>query len=219
VIRVLLADDQALLRAGFRVLIDATPDMRVVAEASTGREAVDLARRERPDVAVMDIRMPDVDGLVATRLITGDPDLAGVRVLVLTTFEVDEYVFQALRNGASGFLGKGANPRQLVDAIRTVARDDALLSPPALKALIARFLTGPGSAGPPPSLEALTTREREILLHVAGGLTNEEIADRLSLSPQTVKTHINRTQTKLAAHDRAQLVVIAYETGLVTPRP
>jgi DNA-binding NarL/FixJ family response regulator len=220
-IRVLLADDQALLRAGFKVLIDSTPDMNVVGEASTGREAVRLARERQADIVLMDIRMPDLDGLVATRLITEDEDLAGVRVLVLTTFEIDEYVFQALRAGASGFLGKGADPKELIQAIRTVAAGDALLSPMAVKAMIARFLAQPdhdrAQAPAPGRLDVLTGREREILVHVAGGLSNEEIATRLALSPHTVKTHVNRAMTKLQAHDRAQLVVIAYESGLVKP--
>jgi DNA-binding NarL/FixJ family response regulator len=220
-IRVLLADDQALLRAGFKVLIDSTPDMEVVGEASTGREAVRLARERRADIVLMDIRMPDMDGLVATRLITEDEDLAGVRVLVLTTFEIDAYVFQALRAGASGFLGKGAAPKELIEAIRTVAAGDALLSPMAVKAMIDRFLAqpdrGPVQEPAPGLLDVLTGREREILVHVAGGLSNEEIAGQLALSPHTVKTHVNRAMTKLQAHDRAQLVVIAYETGLVKP--
>jgi DNA-binding NarL/FixJ family response regulator len=220
-IRVLLADDQALVRAGFKVLVDATPDMEVVGEASSGREAVRLTREQRADIVLMDIRMPDMDGLVATRLITEDEDLAGVRVLVLTTFEIDDYVFQALRAGASGFLGKGAEPKELVEAIRTVAAGDALLSPKAVKAIIGRFLAQPDRAPlqepPPRPLDVLTGREREVLVHVAGGLSNEEIAGRLVLSPHTVKTHVNRAMTKLHAHDRAQLVMIAYETGLVKP--
>ncbi len=219
-IRVLLADDQALLRAGFRVLIDSTPGMAVVGEAATGREAVRLAREQRPDVVLMDIRMPDMDGLTATRLIAGDEDLAAVRVLVLTTFEIDEYVFQALRAGAGGFLGKGADHEELTGAIRTVAAGEALLSPVAVRTLIARFLAQPdvGPVAPPPGLlDVLTDRERQILVHVAGGLSNEDIAARLALSPHTVKTHVNRAMAKLGAHDRAQLVVIAYETGLVRP--
>jgi DNA-binding NarL/FixJ family response regulator len=218
-IRVVLADDQPLLRGGFKVLIDSAPDLAVVGEAATGREAVDLARRTRADVVLMDIRMPDVDGLAATRLITTDEDLAGVRVLILTTFEIDEYVYRALRAGASGFLGKSAEPAELLDAIRLVNRGEALLSPAATKSLIARFLSSPdhGDRPAPARLAALTDREREVLVLVAEGLSNDEIAQRLFLSPQTVKTHINRAMTKLGAHDRAQLVVVAYQTGLVRP--
>jgi DNA-binding NarL/FixJ family response regulator len=218
-IRVLLADDQALMRAGFKVLIDSAPDLEVVAEACTGREAVELARRACADVVLMDIRMPDVDGLAATRLITEDEDLAGVRVLILTTFEIDEYVFRALRAGASGFLGKGAEPAELLDAIRVVHGGDALLSPVATRALIARFLSGPDhdDRSAPRDLAVLTDREREVLALVAGGLSNDEIADRLVVSPATVKTHVNRAMAKLGARDRAQLVVIAYRTRLVRP--
>ncbi|KOG34560.1 response regulator [Streptomyces resistomycificus] len=216
-IRVLLADDQALLRGTFRLLIDAQPDMEVVAEASNGREAVGLARSERADVVVMDIRMPEVDGLEATRLIGQDEDLAGVKVLVLTTFEVDEFVVQALRAGASGFLGKGVEPAQLLDAIRLVAADEALLSPTATKGLIARFLAqaSPGALSDPERLATLTPREREVMTLVATGLSNDLIAERLFVTPVTVKTHANRAMAKLGARDRAQLVVIAYETGLV----
>jgi DNA-binding NarL/FixJ family response regulator len=218
-IRVLLADDQALMRAGFKVLIDSAPDLEVVGEASTGREAVELTRQTRADVVLMDIRMPDTDGLTATRLISEDEDLAGVRVLILTTFEIDDYVFRALRVGASGFLGKGAEPAELLEAIRVVNRGDALLSPTATKALIARFLTQPDHDDPPPPerLRVLTDREREVLTLVAAGLSNDEIAERLVVSPATVKTHINRGMVKLGARDRAQLVVIAYQTGLVRP--
>jgi DNA-binding NarL/FixJ family response regulator len=218
-IRVLLADDQALMRAGFKVLVDSASDLQVVGEASTGREAVELARQTRADVVLMDIRMPDTDGLTATRLITDAEDLAGVRVLILTTFEIDEYVFQALRAGASGFLGKGAEPSELLEAIRTVARGDALLSPTATKTLIARFLAHPDHSNPPTpeKLAALTDREREVLTLVAAGLSNDEIAEDLVLSPATAKTHVNRAMVKLGARDRAQLVVIAYETGLVRP--
>jgi DNA-binding NarL/FixJ family response regulator len=218
-IRVLLADDQALMRAGFKVLIDSAPDLEVVGEAATGREAVELARHTRADVVLMDIRMPDTDGLTATRLITADEDLAGVRVLILTTFEIDEYVFQALRVGASGFLGKGAEPAELIEAIRVVSRGDALLSPTATKSLIARFLAQPDHAGPPAPerLGALTDRERQVLALVAAGLSNDEIAEHLVVSPATVKTHVNRAMVKLGARDRAQLVVIAYQTGLVRP--
>jgi DNA-binding NarL/FixJ family response regulator len=216
-IRVLLADDQPLLRSGFAVLINSAPDLEVVAEAATGREAVELARQAQADVVLMDIRMPDLDGLAATRLITADEDLAGVRVLILTTFEIDEYVFQALRAGASGFLGKSAEPAELLDAIRVVHRGDALLSPAATRTLIARYLTVSDHTEPrsPRALSTLTDREREVLTLLAGGLPNDAIAERLVVSPHTVKTHVNRAMTKLGAHDRAQLVVIAYETGLV----
>lgn len=218
-IRVLLADDQNLIRAGFRVLVDSAPDLEVVGEATTGLEAVALARTTRADVVLMDIRMPDLDGLGATRQITEDESLAGVRVLILTTFEVDEYVLQALRAGASGFLGKGVDPAELLDAIRVVARGDALLSPAATKGLIARFLSQPedSAAIVPAQLDLLTEREREVLMLVAAGLSNDDIAERLVVSPLTAKTHVNRAMTKLGARDRAQLVVIAYQSGLVRP--
>ncbi|MET8826630.1 response regulator transcription factor [Streptomyces sp. NPDC004610] len=223
-IRVLLADDQALLRSAFRVLVDSEPDMEVVGEASDGAEAVLLARSERADVVLMDIRMPGTDGLAATRMISADPSLAQVRIVILTTFEVDDYVVQSLRAGASGFLGKGSEPEELLSAIRLAANGDALLSPAATKGLIARFLAqGDGSAAEhdparAERLQALTGREREVLVQVAGGHSNDEIAERLSVSPLTVKTHVNRAMAKLGARDRAQLVVIAYESGLVRPR-
>ncbi|EME99316.1 response regulator transcription factor [Streptomyces mobaraensis NBRC 13819 = DSM 40847] len=224
-ISVLLADDQALLRSAFRVLVDSEPGMRVVGEAADGAEAVRLAREVRPDVVLMDIRMPGVDGLAATREICSDPTLDGVRVVMLTTFEVDEYVVQSLHAGASGFLGKGAEPEELLAAIRIAAAGEALLSPTATKGLIATFLAqGGGSYGGGPArrgaeaLDALTGREREVLVQVAGGLSNDEIGERLAVSPLTVKTHVNRAMAKLGARDRAQLVVIAYETGLVRPR-
>jgi DNA-binding NarL/FixJ family response regulator len=218
-IRVLLADDQPLVRGGFAIFINAAPDLQVVGEAATGREAVELARTTRADVVVMDIRMPDLDGLAATRLISTDEDLAGVRVLILTTFEVDEYVFQALRAGAGGFLGKSAEPDELLDAIRTVHRGNALLSPAATKSLIARFLAQPDHSptSTPERLATLTDREREVLALVAGGMSNEDIAAQLVVSPHTVKTHVNRAMTKLGVHDRAQLVIAAYETGLIRP--
>ncbi|MEU6623703.1 response regulator transcription factor [Streptomyces litmocidini] len=225
-IRVLLADDQALLRSAFKVLVDSEPDMEVVGEAPDGDGAVALARSTRPDVVLMDIRMPGTDGLAATRMITADPELADVRIVMLTTFEVDEYVVQSLRAGASGFLGKGAEPEELLGAIRIAHAGEALLSPAATKGLIASFLAqGPGAdtanaAGDARTerLAALTAREREVLVLVAGGLSNDEIAERLDVSPLTVKTHVNRTMAKLGARDRAQLVVTAYESGLVRPR-
>ncbi|MFI6102539.1 response regulator [Streptomyces sp. NPDC051310] len=221
-IRVLLADDQALLRSAFKVLVDSEPDMEVVGEAADGAEAVALARSQRADVVLMDIRMPGTDGLAATRMISEDPDLAGVRVVMLTTFEVDEYVVQSLRAGASGFLGKGAEPDDLLDAIRVAAAGEALLSPAATKALIGRFLAqAPDGTGPSERsdrIAALTVREREVLVLVGGGHSNDEIADRLEVSPLTVKTHVNRAMAKLGARDRAQLVVTAYESGLVRPR-
>ncbi|AZM62715.1 MULTISPECIES: response regulator [unclassified Streptomyces] len=222
-IRVLLADDQALLRSAFRVLVDSEPDMEVVGEASDGAEAVRLARERRADVVLMDIRMPGTDGLAATRMIGADPELAGVRVVILTTFEVDDYVVQSLRAGASGFLGKGSEPDEMLNAIRIAAEGEALLSPAATKGLIARFLAqeGPGGDGDPARaerLESLTVREREVLVQVAGGHSNDEIAERLGVSPLTVKTHVNRAMAKLGARDRAQLVVTAYESGLVRPR-
>ncbi|MEU9322971.1 response regulator transcription factor [Streptomyces canus] len=221
-IRVLLADDQALLRSAFRVLVDSEPDMEVVGEASDGAEAVRLTRQERADVVLMDIRMPGTDGLAATRMIGEDPTLAHVRVVILTTFEVDDYVVQSLRAGASGFLGKGSEPEELLSAIRVAAGGEALLSPAATKGLIARFLAqGDGDDNDPvrsERLAALTVREREVLVQVAGGHSNDEIAERLEVSPLTVKTHVNRAMAKLGARDRAQLVVIAYESGLVRPR-
>jgi len=221
VIRVLLADDQALIRAGFHVLIDAADDLEVVGEAHDGAQAVDLARRERADVVLMDIRMPGVDGLEATRRISADDDLAGVKVIILTTFESDEYVYQAIRAGASGFLVKDTEPADLIQAVRVVAKGDALLSPSVTRRLITDLASRPEV--PPPgdrdlrTLAGLTDREREVLALVAEGLSNDEIAARLFLSPLTAKTHVSRIMTKLNARDRAQLVVLAYESGLVTP--
>ncbi|MEV6245038.1 response regulator transcription factor [Streptomyces sp. NPDC051742] len=225
-IRVLLADDQALLRSAFKVLVNSEPDMEVVGEAADGAEALDLARSERPDVVLMDIRMPGTDGLAATRMITAEPGLSDVRIVMLTTFEVDEYVVQALRAGASGFLGKGAEPEELLGAIRIAHAGEALLSPAATKGLIASFLAqgggaqaeGPGGGARTERLATLTAREREVLVLVGGGLSNDEIAERLDVSPLTVKTHVNRAMAKLGARDRAQLVVTAYESGLVRPR-
>ncbi|QHC21573.1 response regulator [Streptomyces sp. GS7] len=224
-IKVLLADDQTLLRSAFRILVDSEPDMTVVGEASDGAQAYELTRAARPDVVLMDIRMPGTDGLAATRMISQDPELTGVRVVILTTFEVDDYVIQSLRAGASGFLGKGAEPDEMLGAIRVAAAGEALLSPAATKGLIAKFLAqgdGSGEEGPAgPGFERLATltgREREVLVLVAGGLSNDEIAEQLEVSPLTVKTHVNRAMAKLGARDRAQLVVIAYESGLVRPR-
>ncbi|MGN9843899.1 response regulator [Nonomuraea sp. H19] len=219
-IRVVLADDQALIRAGFRALIESADDLEVVGEAGNGQEAVDLVRGTRADVVLMDIRMPGTDGLEATRQITADDSLAGVRVLILTTFEMDENVLRALRAGASGFLNKGVDPGALLDAIRTVAAGEALLSPGATRTLITRFLNEPeppAERSARPALEVLTDREREVLGLVAVGLSNDEIAARLYVSPLTAKTHVNRAMTKLGVRDRAQLVIIAYETGLVRP--
>ena len=216
-LRVLLADDQALLRGTFRLLIDAEPDMEVVGEAGTGRQAADLARTERPDVIVLDIRMPDLDGLAATGMITSGPGTADVKILILTTFEDDEYVAKALRAGASGFLGKGADPAELLRAIRVVAAGEALLSPAATKRLIDRYLAQPAATPDDASrrLKALTPREREIMALAATGLSNDDIAAKLFITPLTAKTHVNRAMFKLGARDRAQLVVIAYETGIV----
>jgi DNA-binding NarL/FixJ family response regulator len=218
-IRVLLADDQALVRAGFRVLVDSDPGLEVVGEATNGAEAVERARHHRPDVVLMDIRMPEVDGLEATRRISADPGLGNTRVLILTTFEADDYVFEALRAGASGFLLKDTEPADLLVAVRVVARGDALLAPSVTRRLIAEVTARPGrgSPGGRTTLEVLTDREREVMALVAAGLNNDEIAADLYLSPLTAKTHVSRILAKLGARDRAQLVVVAYETGLVTP--
>jgi DNA-binding NarL/FixJ family response regulator len=224
VITVELADDQALVRAGFHALLDAEPGISVVAQAADGETAVALARRYRPDVVLMDIRMPRVDGLQATAEITSDPDLCQTRVVVLTTFELDEYVFGALRAGASGFLLKDVEPDDLVAAVRVVAAGEALLAPRLTRRLIEAFVAGSavGTDGPvgPTSreLEKLTPREREVLALVGRGKSNAEIAERLVLSPLTAKTHVARLFSKLGARDRAQLVVAAYESGLVVPR-
>lgn len=217
-VRVLLADDQALLRATFKLLLDATPDIEVVGEASTGVEALQRVRSEGADVVVMDIRMPDMDGIEATRQINADETLDGVKVLVLTTFETEELVVEALRAGASGFLGKGVQPAALIDAIRTVAAGESLLSPLATTAVIEKFLAQkPAPAREVDERDPLTARERELTVLVAAGLSNEEIAQRLFISPATAKTHINRAMMKTHSRDRAQLVVYAYETGMVAP--
>jgi DNA-binding NarL/FixJ family response regulator len=220
-IRVLLADDQALVRAGFRALVDAEGDLVVVAEAADGEQALAAARAHAPDVVLMDVRMPRRDGLEATTAITADPALAATRVLVLTTFELDEYVFGALRAGASGFLLKDTEPAELLTAIRVVAGGEALLAPRITRRLIEAFVARPESPLPDgardAALEDLTAREREVLALVGGGLSNTEIAERLVLSPLTAKTHVSRLFMKLGVRDRAQLVVLAYETGLVVP--
>jgi DNA-binding NarL/FixJ family response regulator len=218
VIEVVLADDQTLVRAGFRALLDAEEDMTVVGEAADGEQAFELVRRRRPDVVLMDIRMPRTDGLTATGRITADPALSRTRVIVLTTFELDEYVFGALRAGAAGFLLKDMEPADVVDAVRVVSGGDALLAPRLTRRLIEAFVAGGGGPAPDTSpLDELTPREREVLALVGEGLSNGEIAERLVLSPLTAKTHVARLFMKLDARDRAQLVVTAYETGLVVP--
>jgi DNA-binding NarL/FixJ family response regulator len=217
VIRVVLADDQALVRAGFRALLDAQDDIDVVGEASDGDEAVRLVRRLAPDVVLMDIRMPGTDGLAATRAIAGDERLSDARIIILTTFELDEYVFEAIRSGASGFLVKDTEPVELLRAVRAVADGDALLSPSVTRRLIGEFANKTRESRPAPTLNVLTEREREVMALVAEGLTNDEIAERLYVSPMTAKTHVSRAMTKLGARDRAQLVVFAYESGLVRP--
>ncbi len=216
-IRVLLADDQRLVRAGFRSILDGEPDITVIGEAGDGAEALRMVRRERPDVVLMDVRMPVMDGLEATRLIGADPELAGVRIVILTTYEQDDYVFTALRGGASGFLLKDAEPDELIRCVRVVARGDALLAPSVTRRLIADVATRPGRQAPPLPAGSLTPREAEIADLVAGGLSNDEIAGRLTISPMTAKTHVSRVLGKLGLRDRAQLVVWVYEAGRVRP--
>jgi len=216
-IRVLVADDQALIRGAVAAILAAEPDIEVVGEAEDGRRAVELATTRRPDVVVMDIRMPELDGLAATAEICADPQLRDSRILILTTYETDEYVAQALRAGAAGFISKGIGADELLDAVRTIADGETLLSPAATRSLVARFLATPDEAVPHDraQLTALTPREREMVALVATGLSNQEIADQLVVSPFTVRAHVQRAMTKLHARDRAQLVVIAYQTGLV----
>jgi DNA-binding NarL/FixJ family response regulator len=216
-IRVLLADDQALVRGGFKSLLDARDDIEVVGEAADGNQAVALAKRLTPDVVLMDIRMPGLDGLEATRQIAADSRLEAVRVVILTTFGLDEYLFDALRYGASGFLVKDTEPADLVAAVRVVADGDSIISPSMTRRLIEEFATRAKPSRPAKELTVLTGREREVLVLVAGGLTNDEIAGRLYMSPATARTHVSRVITKLGARDRTQLVVLAYETGLVRP--
>ncbi|MBX9399212.1 response regulator transcription factor [Streptomyces sp. TRM72054] len=217
-IRVLLVDDQPLIRSGFRALLDLEDDIEVVAEAADGKEGLELAREHLPDVALIDIQMPGVDGIEATRRIAADPALAGVHVVILTNYGLDEYVFDALRAGAAGFLVKDIVPDDFLHAVRVAARGDALLAPSITRKLIHRYVTQPLAGRTGPGLDELTNREREAVALVAQGLSNDEIADRMVISPVTAKTHINRAMTKLHARDRAQLVVMAYESGLVAPR-
>ncbi|MCX4797604.1 response regulator transcription factor [Streptomyces sp. NBC_01242] len=218
-IRVLLADDQTLVRAAFAMLVESDPDMEVVGQAGNGLEAVELTRAHRPDLVVMDIRMPDLDGIGATRLIAADESLAGVKVLVLTTYDTDEHVVEALRAGASGFLVKDTRPAELLAAIRTVAAGESLLSPGPTARLIARVLSSPRTPPAPASggPDRLSDRERQVLCLVGRGLNNAEIAGALGLSPLTAKTHVSRIMGKVGVRDRAQLVIVAYESGLVVP--
>jgi DNA-binding NarL/FixJ family response regulator len=216
-IRIIVADDQALVRSGFLALLRSEDDIDVVGEAANGYEAVKVTKAERPDVILMDIRMPEMDGLEATRLITADPALKSVRILILTTFDLDAYVHEALRAGASGFLLKDTLPTELLAAVRLVAAGEALLAPSITRRLIEDFVSRPMAPVADPRLDQLTGREREVLTNVARGLSNAELADELFMSHATAKTHVSHLLTKLAARDRAQLVVVAYETGLITP--
>ncbi|WP_052668655.1 response regulator [Nitriliruptor alkaliphilus] len=217
-IRVLLVEDQPLIRGGFRALLDAEDDIEVVGEAPDGRTGVELATQYRPDVVLIDVQMPVMDGIEATRRIAADPDLADVHVVVLTNYGIDEYVFEALKAGAGGFLVKDIEPADLIAAVHTAARGDALLSPAITRKLIDEYIARPIEVGPTPGTEVLTAREREVVALVGRGLSNRQIADHLVVSPATAKTHVSRAMTKLRARDRAQLVVIAYETGLVSPQ-
>ncbi|MFJ8845069.1 response regulator [Streptomyces cyaneofuscatus] len=216
-IRVVLADDQTLVRAGFRSILSGEDDIEVIGEAADGEQAVALAHEERPDVVLMDIRMPGTDGLEATRRITTDPRLAAVRVVILTTFDMDDHVYGALRAGASGFLVKDTEPMELLHGVRVVARGDALIAPAVTRRLISEFANRRKQPAPSPRLNALTDREREVMGLVGAGLSNDEIAARLVLSPATSKTHVSRIMTKLGVRDRAQLVILAYESGMITP--
>jgi DNA-binding NarL/FixJ family response regulator len=217
-IRVLLVDDQPLLRSGFRALLDLEDDIEVVAEAADGQEGLALVRQHRPDIALVDIQMPVLDGIEVTRRIAADPELAEVHVVILTNYGLDEYVFHALRAGAAGFLVKDIEPEDFLHAVRVAARGDALLAPSITRKLIDRYVASPPPAGAGPGLEWLTNREREAVVLVAQGLTNDQIAERMVISPLTAKTHVNRAMVKLHARDRAQLVILAYESGLVAPR-
>jgi DNA-binding NarL/FixJ family response regulator len=218
VIRVVLVDDQPLIRTGIRALLDAEDDIAVVAEGADGRAGVALATEHRPDVVLMDVQMPEMDGIEATRRIVGDARLAGVRVVMLTNYSLDEYVFNSLRAGASGFVDKDTEPADLVQALRVTVRGDALLSPAVTRRLISEFVARPADVFSAADLSPLTNREREVVALVAHGLSNDEIAERMVLSPMTAKTHVSRAMTKLGARDRAQLVVFAYQSGLVTAR-
>lgn len=217
-IRVVLVDDQSLIRTGIRALLDAEDDITVVGEAATGREGVELATELRPDIVLMDVQMPEMDGIEATRRIAGDERLGGVHVVMLTNYGLDEYVFNALRAGASGFVVKDTEPEQLLQALHVTMRGDALLSPAITRRLISEFVSRPADVLPDADLGRLTNREREVVALVAHGLSNDEIAERMVLSPMTAKTHVSRAMTKLGARDRAQLVVLAYQSGLVAPR-